>query len=174
MESSLISPRRSKGSVQTAGFRRALGRPTPAGPSAGSASQRIAEFGEGADSIESTGRLGRDAAVRPTKNGRVAANFSVAVDESYKDLLGEWHKKTEWHRVQVWEELRKRLVRIYRGVCECTSRGAAPSRNWTDRENRKHAYREIVASEVGYLHAAPKREARNSGEFITDSSAELP
>ena len=50
-------------------------------------------------------------------NGRVAANFSVAVDESYKDLLGEWHKKTEWHRV--------------------------------------------------------KREARNSGEFITESSAEL-
>jgi single-stranded DNA-binding protein len=46
-------------------------------------------------------------------------------------------------------------------------------RNWTDRENRKHAYREIVASEVRVLDAAPKREARNSGEFITESSAEF-
>ena len=52
-----------------------------------------------------SGRLGRDAVVRHTKRGRFVANFSVAVDESYKDLLGEWQKKTAWHRVQVWEGL---------------------------------------------------------------------
>jgi len=51
-----------------------------------------------------TGRLGRDAVVRQTKNGRVVANFSVAVDESYKDLLGEWHTKTEWYRVAGYVE----------------------------------------------------------------------
>jgi single-stranded DNA-binding protein len=51
--------------------------------------------------------------------------------------------------------------------------GQLAIRNCTDRENRKHAYREIVASEVRFLDAAPKREARNSGEFITESSAEL-
>jgi hypothetical protein len=68
--------------------------------------------------------------------------------------------------------LHQRLVRIYGGVCKCTPRGGA-IRNWTDRENRKHAYREIVASEVRFLDAAPKREARHSGEFIAESSAEL-
>ena len=51
--------------------------------------------------------------------------------------------------------------------------GRRAIRNWTDRENRKHAYREIVASEVRFLDRAPKREARNSGEFITESSAAL-
>jgi single-stranded DNA-binding protein len=51
--------------------------------------------------------------------------------------------------------------------------GRRAIRNWTDRENRKHAYREIVASEVRFLDAAAKREARNSGEFITESRAEL-
>jgi single-stranded DNA-binding protein len=51
--------------------------------------------------------------------------------------------------------------------------GRRAIRNWTDRENRKHAYREIVASEVRFLDAGLKREARNSGEFITESGAEL-
>jgi single-stranded DNA-binding protein len=51
--------------------------------------------------------------------------------------------------------------------------GRRAIRNCTDRENRKHAYREIVASEVRFLDAGLKRKARNSGEFITESSAEL-
>jgi single stranded DNA-binding protein len=98
----------------------------------------------------------------------VVANFSVAVDESYKDLLGEWHKKTEWHRVQVWEEFAQtvnsnlwRSMRVY-------VEGRRAIRNCTDRENGKHAYREIVASEVRFLDAGPNREARDSGEFIMD------
>jgi hypothetical protein len=74
--------------------------------------------------------------------------------------------------VQVWEELAQTVSSDLRRVCECTPRRRA-IRNWTDRENRKRAYREIVASEVRVLDAAPKREAGNSGEFITESSAEF-
>jgi hypothetical protein len=68
--------------------------------------------------------------------------------------------------------LHKPLVRIYGGAREKYVEGRRAIRNGTDRENRKHAW-EIVASEVRCLDAAPKREARNSDEFITESSAEL-
>jgi hypothetical protein len=119
LESRFISPGRSKVSVQTTGVsgahrlhsRSRHGRRKQAGrrlgvTSQGSAAQRKGEFAgrSGLNRVNVTGRLGRDAVVRQTKNGRVA-NFLVAVDESYKDRLGEWHTKTEWHRVQVWEEL---------------------------------------------------------------------
>jgi single-strand DNA-binding protein len=114
-----------------------------------------------------------DAAVRHTNNGRVVANFSVAVDESYKDLLGEWHKRTEWQRVQVWEELAQTVRSDERRGVRVYVEGRRAIRNWTDRENRKHACREIVASEVRSLDAGPKREARNGGELIMESSAEL-
>jgi hypothetical protein len=70
------------------------------------------------------GRLGRDAPVRHTKNGRVVANFSVAVDESYKDLRGEWHQKTEWHRVPVWEELAQTVSSGFTAESASVRRGA--------------------------------------------------
>ena len=112
-----------------------------------------------------TGRLGRHAVVRQTKNGHVVANFSVAVDESYKDLLGEWHKKTTWHRVQVWEELAETVSADLQKGVRVHVEGRRAIRNWIDRENRKHRYTEIVASDIRFLDAAPRREARNSAEF---------
>src|SRR5579864_5215957 len=48
--------------------------------------------------VRLAGRLGRDAEVRQTKSGRTVANFSVGVEESYKDRMGEWQRKTAWHR----------------------------------------------------------------------------
>jgi len=74
--------------------------------------------------------------------------------------------------VQVWEELAQTVSSDLRRGARMHVEGRRAIRNGTDRENRKHAW-EIVASEVRFLDAAPKREARNSGEFITESSAEL-
>jgi single-strand DNA-binding protein len=45
------------------------------------------------------GRIGQDAEVRTTQNGR-AASFTLATDEGWKDReSGEWQERTEWHRV---------------------------------------------------------------------------
>ena len=75
--------------------------------------------------------------------------------------------------MQVWEELAQTVGSDLRRGVRVYVEARRAIRNWTDRENRKHAHREIVASEVRFLDAAPKREARNSGEFITESSAAL-
>jgi len=147
----------------------------PPAPSQGSGAQREREFavGSGVSRVNVTGRIGRDAVVGCTKNGRVVANFSVAVDESYKDLLGEWHKKTAWHRVQVWEELAKTVgAALHRGV-RVHVEGRLAIRRWIDRESKNHAYREIVASDVRFLDPAPRREARNGSQFNEAYSAAL-
>jgi single-strand DNA-binding protein len=149
--------------------------PTPAASSPGTAAQRQGEFAgrSGLNRVNVTGRLGRDAVVRKTKNGRVVANFSVAVDESYKDQLGELQKKTAWHRVQVWEELAETVGSDLRQGVRVSVEGRRAIRHWIDRENRKHCYTEIVASDVRFLDPAPKREARNSNEFTAESSTQL-
>ncbi len=153
----------------------AAGRPTPAASSPGSAAPRQGEFAgpSGLDRVNVTGRLGRDAVVRQTKNGRVVANFSVAVDESYKDQLGQLHKKTAWHRVQVWEELAKTVGSDLRRGVRVSVEGRRAIRHWIDRENREHCYTEIVASDVRFLDPAPEREARSGNEFTTESSTQL-
>jgi single stranded DNA-binding protein len=120
-----------------------------------------------------TGHLSRDGAVRQTTNGHVVANFSIGVDESYKDRLGEWQKKVSWHRVQVWGELAetvgpdlKQGVRVY-------VEGRLVNHAWVDPGNRKHRYTGVVAKDVRFLDAAPRPETRNGGEFTQEYSADL-
>jgi single-strand DNA-binding protein len=147
----------------------------PGAPSRGTASQGKGEFGgrSGLNRVNVTGRLGRDAIVRRTKNGRAVANFSVAVDESYKDLLGELRKKTAWHRVQVWEELAETVgAGLQKGV-RVYVEGRRAIRRWIDRENRNRCYTEIVATDVRFLDPTPSREARNGGEFTEAHSVAL-
>jgi single stranded DNA-binding protein len=93
--------------------------------------------------------VGRDAVVRETKNGYIIANFSMGVDESYKDRRGDWQKKVTWHRVQVW---RRRLAKTCNRGTRVYVEGF-----WVDEENQKHTSTEIVVSEIRFLDAAPRR-----------------
>lgn len=49
-----------------------------------------------------TGNLGRDAELRFTPTGRQVANFSLAVNERYKDAQGELQKRTVWVNIAAW------------------------------------------------------------------------
>ena len=120
-----------------------------------------------------TGQLSRDAAVRHTRKGHVVANFSIGVDESYKDRLGEWQKKTSWHRVQVWGELAETVGADLQQGVRVYVEGRLVNRAWVDRENRKHHYTEVVAKDVRFLDAAPRPEAQDGGEFTKEYGADL-
>ena len=71
-----------------------------------------------------------------------------------KDRLGEWQKKTSWHRVQVAETIGADLQQGVRVYVE----GWLVNRAWVDRENRKHHYTEVAAKDVRFLEALPAKE----------------
>jgi len=144
-----------------AGFRREPGKPAFV-PATGGSEQPASK--KTLTSVRISGRLGRDAVVRHTKTGRLVANFSVAVNESFRDLLGEWQPKTTWHRVQVWEALAETVSDSLRKGARVYVEGRLALRNWIDGENRRHAYREIVASDVRFLDAASKCDTQNGSD----------
>jgi single-strand DNA-binding protein len=114
-----------------------------------------------------TGRLGKDATVRRTQNGKVVANFSVGVEESHQDRQGQWLKKTSWHRVQVWEELAEAVgAGLQQGVRVCVE-GRLVNRMWVDQDQQKHFFTEIVARDVRLLNAPPSAQSRN-GRAMTE------
>jgi len=111
------------------------------------------------------GRLGRDAVVRQTTKGHTVANFSLGVDESYKDRLGEWQKKVSWHRVQVWGELAETVGKdLLQGV-RVYVEGRLIYRQWVDRQSQERTSAEIVASSIRFLDAAPRRPVTSTSEF---------
>ncbi len=58
------------------------------------------------------GNLGRDPEVRHSNDGNAIVNLSVATSEQWRDRnSGERRERTEWHRVVIFNEHRKRCAR---------------------------------------------------------------
>lgn len=118
------------------------------------------------------GRLGRDAEVRHTKGGQIVANFSLGTEESYKDRLGEWQKKTAWHRVQVWGDLAETVSANLRQGARVYVEGKLIIRNWIDKQNQKHRSTEVVASDVRFLTLAPSNGAQSGSELADEHTGD--
>ena len=56
------------------------------------------------------GRIGADTELKDTSNGKAAANFFLAVNESFKNGDGEQREHVEWIRCVVWGRLALALV----------------------------------------------------------------
>lgn len=54
------------------------------------------------NTITVSGRLGADAEVRTTPNGKQRARMRVCVSERYKATSGQWEEKSFWVSVGVW------------------------------------------------------------------------
>jgi len=132
----------------------------PGGPAQGSGERKQQN-----NKVTLLGRVGRDAVVRQTKNGHTVANFSVGVDESYKDRLGEWQEKVTWHRVQVWGELAETAGKDLQLGVRVYVEGRLVYRHWVDRQSQERTSAEIVASQIRFLDAAPRRQATSTSEF---------
>ena len=51
------------------------------------------------------GKVGRNAEMRYTPSGQAVTDFSVAVNDDYKDKSGQLIKRVAWIRVSAWGEL---------------------------------------------------------------------
>ena len=118
------------------------------------------------------GRLCRDAEVRHTKGGQIVANFSLGTQESYKDRLGEWQKKTAWHRVQVWGDLAETVSANLRQGARVYVEGKLIIRNWIDKQNQKRRSTEVVASDVRFLTLAPSNGAQSGSELADEHTGD--
>ena len=111
------------------------------------------------------GRLGRDPEVRFTASGKPVANVSLATDESYKNNSGEWIKRTEWHRVVMFDALataandnmeKGRLIYI---------EGRLQTRQWDDKDGITRNTTEVVANFVNYLDKKPQASPPHPAEY---------
>ena len=53
------------------------------------------------------GNLGADPEVKYLDGNKVVAKISLATSESYKDKDGQKITQTEWHSLELWDELAK-------------------------------------------------------------------
>ncbi len=115
------------------------------------------------------GNLGKDPEVRRLENGAAVAKFSLATNESYKDKEGNQVKQTEWHNIVCWRWLAEIAEKYLKKGSLIYLEGKLTYREYTDKDNQKKYFTEIVASNFKMLD---RKSDSGSGGYFPDSGDE--
>ena len=93
-----------------------------------------------------TGRLGADAQVKKTPNGKAYMEMSVAVTTGYGD-----YKKTLWIKVKQWGERVYNIASIFTKGALVSACGEPSINEWDDKDGSHHASLEVNCTNVQIL-----------------------
>lgn len=97
------------------------------------------------------GRLGQNPELKTTPAGKSVANFSLATNESWQDKAGAKQERTEWHRIVVWDKTAELCNQYLSKGREAYIEGRLQTRQWDDKDGKKHYTTEVVADRVQFL-----------------------
>lgn len=112
------------------------------------------------------GRLGKDPEVRRLETGAAVAKFSLATSENYKDKDGNKQETTEWHNIVVWRTQAEVAEKYLKKGMLIYVEGKLTYREYTDKDNVKKYFTEIVASNFQMLE---RREGSGGNYFPTSN-----
>lgn len=109
-----------------------------------------------------TGRLGADAQVKKTSNGKTYMEMSVAVTTGY----GEY-KKTLWVKAKQWGERVNNIANIFTKGALISACGEPSINEWDDKGGTYHANLEVNCMNVQILSS---KKSTTDGSTATDES----
>lgn len=90
-----------------------------------------------------SGNLGRDPEIRRTGDGKPIANFSIAVDGSYKDRDGNRKEQTTWVNVVCFGGIADVVEKYLLKGRKCLISGELRVRKYTDRDGNEKSATEV-------------------------------
>lgn len=112
------------------------------------------------------GNLGRDPEVRYLDNQRVVAQFSLATSETFTDRNGERKVETEWHNIEMWDNLAKIAEKYLKKGAQVYLEGKIKSESWKDKEGNERTGKKIRVTSMTLIGAKPSQE-QSSGSKDT-------
>ena len=123
------------------------------------------------------GNLTRDPELRYVPSGTAVANFSIAVNRTYKDGAGEKKEDTSFIRIVVWGKMAEICGEYLTKGRSVLVEGRLKSRAWETPEGQKRSALDVVATSVQFLgakgdnNAAPSTAARKND--VSDSYGDI-
>ncbi len=97
------------------------------------------------------GNLTRDPELRFTAQGTAVANFSIAVNRSYKANDGEYKKEVSFFNIVVWGKTGENCSKFLSKGRSVLVEGRLQNRSYETQEGQKRTITEIVADNVQFL-----------------------
>jgi single-strand DNA-binding protein len=111
---------------------------------------------KGVNKVILIGHLGKDPEVRRLESGAMVANFTLATTEAYKDKNGNRVEQTEWHNIVCWRKLGEIAEKYLKKGSLIFVEGKIRTRNYTDKDNQKKYFTEIIADNFTMLDRKPE------------------
>lgn len=108
------------------------------------------------------GNLGKDPELRYTSSGVAVATFSIATNESWKDVDGNLQERTQWHNIVAWRKLAEICGEYLKKGGKIYAEGRLQHRNYDDKNGVKRYVTEVVLDEMVML------DSRGSGGSAPD------
>lgn len=105
----------------------------------------------GVNKVILLGNLGNDPEVRHLENGSAVARFSIATSENYTNKNGERVEQTEWHRIELWDNLAKIAEQYLKKGNSVYIEGKIRTETWTDKEGNQREGKTIRANSMQLL-----------------------
>lgn len=80
------------------------------------------------------GNLGKDPEVRYLDKNRVVSTFTLATNEIYTDKKGTKIKQTEWHNIELWDNLARIAEKYLKKGFTIYLEGKIRTDHWIDKE----------------------------------------
>lgn len=98
------------------------------------------------------GNVGKDPEVRYLDANKVVAKFTLATNERYKDRNGNNVDQTEWHTIEMWDELAKLAEKYVKKGKSLYIEGKIKTEKWTDKETNQERQTKIIrANQMTFL-----------------------
>lgn len=98
--------------------------------------------------VQLIGHMGGNPEVKTTENGKKLARFSIATNESYRNVKGEKVTETIWHNLIAWGKVAEIAEKYLSKGSEVAIEGKLVSRSYEDKEGTKKYVTEVQVNEL--------------------------
>lgn len=116
------------------------------------------------------GRVTKDAQVRTLSNSKQVVNFSVAINDSYKNKQGERIEQATYFDCAYWLSVKVATILTKGALVELTGRASA--RAWTGSNGEVHAGLNFNTSQIKLHGGGKKTETVQASTENSDSKAD--
>jgi single-strand DNA-binding protein len=117
----------------------------------------------GVNKVILVGNVGNDPEIRSLQSGSKVASFSIATSESYTDRNGQKQENTEWHRIEMWDNLAGIAEQYIRKGSSVYVEGKIKSEKYTDKDNIERTSFKIRGLSLQLLGSRQTNSNENEG-----------
>jgi single-strand DNA-binding protein len=117
------------------------------------------------------GNVGKDPEVKYIDGNKVVARITLATNESYRDRNGQNVEQTEWHNIEMWDDLARLAEKYVKKGKMIYVEGKLRTNKWMDKEtNQERQSKFIRATAMTFLGGNDRNGQQGGGEEGGSSS----